>query len=68
MVTSSQGEKPADSRVATTGRSVNRGFVSLDPERQREVPDETAELARKKASPATTGAAGADAVPAKGSR
>ncbi len=68
MVTSSQGGKQDDSVVVKPRRSVNRGFVSVDPERQREVPDESEKLTRKKARQATTGAAGAEAVPAKGSR
>lgn len=68
MVTSSQGAKPDNSGVVKPGRSVNRGFVSVDPERQTEVPDEATKLTRKKARLATTGAGGAGAVPAKGSR
>jgi hypothetical protein len=68
MVTSSQGAKPDDSVVVKPRRSVNRGFVSVDPERQPEVPDESDKLTRKKGRQAPTGVGGAGAVPAKGSR
>lgn len=51
MATSNQGGKQGgssvDKGVGGRGGSVNRGFVSKDPERQREVPDEAARVARK---------------------